>query len=203
MTTRQTLLEIWRYVRRVQVRAWITWYQFTLICWIMFKCCLFSTNHGLKPLVCNRDGGMKGLFMGVGPRVGRAGPSVGIVVSFYEVVKYALHYRKLTEWLNATHTFVDLARPWVDFGILVSLYTAILSDTLHLRSGEEITNYVIFFQSMKANTVKKGCRARNFWRIKDFRIRKETLKSDIAMLQCNCFLCCKTSSCWKSMSVLF
>ncbi|PWA42890.1 Mitochondrial carrier domain-containing protein [Artemisia annua] len=44
MTTRQTLVEIWR------------------------------------------DGGMKGLFMGVGPRVARAGPSVGIVVSFYEVV---------------------------------------------------------------------------------------------------------------------
>lgn len=38
-----------------------------------------------------RDGGMKGLFTGVGPRVGRAGPSVGIVVSFYEVVKYILH----------------------------------------------------------------------------------------------------------------
>lgn len=37
---------------------------------------------------------MKGLFMGVGPRVGRAGPSVGIVVSFYEVVKYALQNRK-------------------------------------------------------------------------------------------------------------
>ncbi|KAM5555566.1 mitochondrial carrier protein MTM1 [Rosa sericea] len=55
MTTRQTLLEIWR------------------------------------------DGGMKGLFMGIGPRVGRAGPSVGIVVSFYEVVKYAIHYRQLTE----------------------------------------------------------------------------------------------------------
>ncbi|KAG5617177.1 hypothetical protein H5410_017001 [Solanum commersonii] len=49
MTTRQTLLEIWR------------------------------------------DGGLKGLFTGVGPRVGRAGPSVGIVVSFYEVVKYMLH----------------------------------------------------------------------------------------------------------------
>ncbi|XP_071691072.1 mitochondrial carrier protein MTM1-like isoform X2 [Rutidosis leptorrhynchoides] len=52
MTTRQTLVEIWR------------------------------------------DGGMKGLFMGVGPRVARAGPSVGIVVSFYEVVKYVLHNRK-------------------------------------------------------------------------------------------------------------
>ncbi|KAF5771427.1 putative mitochondrial carrier domain superfamily [Helianthus annuus] len=49
MTTRQTLMEVWR------------------------------------------DGGMRGLFTGVGPRVGRAGPSVGIVVSFYEVVKYALH----------------------------------------------------------------------------------------------------------------
>ncbi|KAL2454686.1 Mitochondrial carrier protein MTM1 [Abeliophyllum distichum] len=31
-----------------------------------------------------RDGGIKGLFTGVGPRVARAGPSVGIVVSFYE-----------------------------------------------------------------------------------------------------------------------
>lgn len=40
-----------------------------------------------------RDGGMKGLFTGVGPRVGRVGPSVGIVVSFYEVVKYVLHNR--------------------------------------------------------------------------------------------------------------
>lgn len=50
MTTRQTLMEVWR------------------------------------------DGGMKGLFTGAGPRVGRAGPSVGIVVSFYEVVKYVLHH---------------------------------------------------------------------------------------------------------------
>lgn len=40
-----------------------------------------------------RDGGLKGLFTGVGPRVGRAGPSVGIVVSFYEVVKYMLHHQ--------------------------------------------------------------------------------------------------------------
>lgn len=38
-----------------------------------------------------RDGGMRGMFTGVGPRVARAGPSVGIVVSFYEVVKYALY----------------------------------------------------------------------------------------------------------------
>eukprot|EP00262_Sarcandra_glabra_P010971 TRINITY_DN26678_c0_g1_i1.p1 TRINITY_DN26678_c0_g1~~TRINITY_DN26678_c0_g1_i1.p1 ORF type:complete len:413 (+),score=41.96 TRINITY_DN26678_c0_g1_i1:53-1291(+) len=52
MTTRQTLIEVWR------------------------------------------DGGMKGLFTGIGPRVGRAGPSVGIVVSFYEVAKYVLHQRQ-------------------------------------------------------------------------------------------------------------
>ncbi|XP_022924336.1 mitochondrial carrier protein MTM1 isoform X2 [Cucurbita moschata] len=40
-----------------------------------------------------RDGGIKGMFTGIGPRVGRAGPSVGIVVSFYEVMKYALYHR--------------------------------------------------------------------------------------------------------------
>jgi hypothetical protein len=34
-------------------------------------------------VVCGRSGGLKGLFTGVGPRVARAGPSVGIVVSFY------------------------------------------------------------------------------------------------------------------------
>ncbi|GJN16413.1 hypothetical protein PR202_gb03398 [Eleusine coracana subsp. coracana] len=39
------------------------------------------------------SGGLKGLFTGVGPRVARAGPSVGIVISCYEVVKYALHQR--------------------------------------------------------------------------------------------------------------
>ncbi|KAH9534344.1 hypothetical protein CY35_17G001000 [Sphagnum magellanicum] len=38
-----------------------------------------------------RKQGVRGLFMGVGPRVGRAGPSTAIVVSFYEVVKYVLH----------------------------------------------------------------------------------------------------------------
>ncbi|KAG5558756.1 hypothetical protein RHGRI_008646 [Rhododendron griersonianum] len=43
-----------------------------------------------------RDGGMRGLFTGAGPRVGRAGPSVGIVVSFYEVVKYVLHHSYAT-----------------------------------------------------------------------------------------------------------
>ncbi|XWS76913.1 hypothetical protein CRYUN_Cryun01aG0218400 [Craigia yunnanensis] len=40
-----------------------------------------------------REGGIKGLFTGLGPRVARAGPSVGIIISFYEVVKYALHHR--------------------------------------------------------------------------------------------------------------
>ena len=45
------------------------------------------------PHVSGRSGGMKGLFTCVGPRVARAGPSVGIVISFYEVVKYALHQR--------------------------------------------------------------------------------------------------------------
>ncbi|KAI3449246.1 hypothetical protein Pfo_005911 [Paulownia fortunei] len=55
MTTRQTLIEIWR------------------------------------------DGGIRGLFTGAGPRVARAGPSVGIVVSFYEVVKYVLSYRHSKE----------------------------------------------------------------------------------------------------------
>lgn len=54
MTTRQTLMEVWR------------------------------------------DGGMRALFTGVGPRVGRAGPSVGIVVSFYEVAKHVLHHRYAT-----------------------------------------------------------------------------------------------------------
>ncbi|KAL5718864.1 Carrier protein [Ranunculus cassubicifolius] len=47
-----------------------------------------------------RDGKMKGLFMGVAPRVARAGPSVGIVVSFYEVVKYVLHQRRTSEQIR-------------------------------------------------------------------------------------------------------
>ncbi|CAL4952467.1 unnamed protein product [Urochloa decumbens] len=43
-----------------------------------------------------RKEGINGLFRGAGPRMGRAGPSVGIVVSSYEVVKHILH-RKHTE----------------------------------------------------------------------------------------------------------
>ncbi|XP_062120241.1 mitochondrial carrier protein MTM1 [Humulus lupulus] len=53
-----------------------------------------TTTRTLKEVW--RVGGMKGLFTGVGPRVGRAGPSVGIVISFYEVVKYVLHNRYAT-----------------------------------------------------------------------------------------------------------
>ncbi|KAL5537721.1 hypothetical protein UlMin_043665 [Ulmus minor] len=53
-----------------------------------------TTRQTLKEVL--RDGGVKGLFTGVGPRVGRVGPSVGIVVSFYEVVKYMLNHRYTT-----------------------------------------------------------------------------------------------------------
>ncbi|XP_063943875.1 mitochondrial carrier protein MTM1 isoform X2 [Daucus carota subsp. sativus] len=63
MTTKHTLAEIWRNVNCL---------------------CLHSLDS---------DGGIKGLFAGAGPRVARAGPSVGIVVTFYEVVKYALRRR--------------------------------------------------------------------------------------------------------------
>lgn len=53
--------------------------------------CEISPRFGFDlTLNADRDGGMRGMFAGVGPRVGRAGPSVGIVVSFYEVVKYVL-----------------------------------------------------------------------------------------------------------------
>lgn len=41
-----------------------------------------------------RNEGMKGLFRGVGPRMARAGPSVGIVISSYEVVKYIIHRKQ-------------------------------------------------------------------------------------------------------------
>ncbi|XP_074328594.1 mitochondrial carrier protein MTM1-like isoform X2 [Apium graveolens] len=50
-----------------------------------------TTKHTLVEMWS--DGGIKGLFAGVGPRVARTGPSVGIVVTFYEVVKYALLQR--------------------------------------------------------------------------------------------------------------
>ncbi|XVE73751.1 hypothetical protein DITRI_Ditri11bG0143300 [Diplodiscus trichospermus] len=55
------------------------------------KALKITTTQTLREIF--RDGGIKGLFTGLGPRVGRAGPSVGIVVSFYEVVKYVLHHR--------------------------------------------------------------------------------------------------------------
>ena len=54
------------------------------------------TDLGALIFSWDRDGGLRGLFTGVAPRVGRAGPSVGIVVSFYEVVKYVLQLRHPT-----------------------------------------------------------------------------------------------------------
>ena len=60
---------------------------------VPFMLHIFLVNHSHHVFLWNRDGGVKGLFAGVGPRVARAGPSVGIVVSFYEVVKYTLHHR--------------------------------------------------------------------------------------------------------------
>uniref|UniRef100_A0A0D9UYG9 Mitochondrial carrier protein n=1 Tax=Leersia perrieri TaxID=77586 RepID=A0A0D9UYG9_9ORYZ len=46
--------------------------------------------------------GINGIFRGVGPRMARAGPSVGIVVSSYEVVKHIMH-RKHIELTLQTH----------------------------------------------------------------------------------------------------
>ncbi|KAJ7563768.1 hypothetical protein O6H91_03G125300 [Diphasiastrum complanatum] len=40
-----------------------------------------------------REEGLRGLFGGVVPRVARAGPSVGIVVSFYELLKYYVNHQ--------------------------------------------------------------------------------------------------------------
>lgn len=54
-------------------------------------CLLIASRQDMTISTAHRDGGMRGLFTGMGPRVARAGPSVGIVVSFYEVVKYVLH----------------------------------------------------------------------------------------------------------------
>ncbi|XP_048493269.1 mitochondrial carrier protein MTM1 isoform X2 [Beta vulgaris subsp. vulgaris] len=53
-----------------------------------------TTRHTLMEIW--RDGGWKGLFTGISPRVARAGPSVGIVISSYELMKYALYHRHLT-----------------------------------------------------------------------------------------------------------
>uniref|UniRef100_A0A0E0BZ89 Uncharacterized protein n=1 Tax=Oryza meridionalis TaxID=40149 RepID=A0A0E0BZ89_9ORYZ len=39
----------------------------------------------------NHKEGISGIFRGAGPRMARAGPSVGIVVSSYEVVKHLMH----------------------------------------------------------------------------------------------------------------
>ncbi|KAF8413285.1 hypothetical protein HHK36_001261 [Tetracentron sinense] len=79
MTTRQTLMEVWR--------AYLDTCTLPLTLRVVDLAALLDFIQ---------DGGMKGLFTGIGPRVGRAGPSVGIVVSFYEVVKYVLHQRHTT-----------------------------------------------------------------------------------------------------------
>ncbi|ESW09558.1 hypothetical protein PHAVU_009G137100 [Phaseolus vulgaris] len=55
-----------------------------------FKALKMTTRQTLTEVW--RDGGLKGLFAGFGPRVGRLGPSVGLVVSFYEVAKFVLHH---------------------------------------------------------------------------------------------------------------
>lgn len=62
-----------------------------------FELSILMKLIAFKP-VMDRNGGIKGMFTGIGPRVARAGPSVGIVVSFYEVVKYTLfRYRYLED----------------------------------------------------------------------------------------------------------
>lgn len=58
---------------------------------LLIALCLHRNKTHNNIYTARRDGGMRGLFTGMGPRVARAGPSVGIVVSFYEVVKYVLH----------------------------------------------------------------------------------------------------------------
>lgn len=50
-----------------------------------------------------RGGGLKGLFAGFGPRVCRLGPSVGLVISFYEVVKFGLHHYNTSSWLDPSY----------------------------------------------------------------------------------------------------
>ncbi|KAK6260594.1 hypothetical protein SCA6_015068 [Theobroma cacao] len=102
MTTRQTLLEIWRGINAVErIPADLLWGHLKghvlasderLDYRRVYSLAVVSVSqanplaHVSQTVICNRDGGMKGLFTGLGPRVGRAGPSVGIVVSFYEVV---------------------------------------------------------------------------------------------------------------------
>jgi Mitochondrial carrier protein len=77
MNTRQILLEIWRYA-------------VLIIVYEAHSILLLTQSTSLY-----RNEGLEGLFRGVGPRVGRAGPSVGIVVSSYEVVKYIYSQKTL------------------------------------------------------------------------------------------------------------
>ncbi|KAL9275811.1 Mitochondrial carrier protein MTM1-like protein [Drosera capensis] len=76
-------LDVARTPRQIEVPIWI-------------RFCLNIFLRNLQSII-DRDGVWKGLFTGIGPRVARAGPSVEIVVSFYEVVKHALHQRRKAE----------------------------------------------------------------------------------------------------------
>ncbi|WVZ72887.1 hypothetical protein U9M48_021276 [Paspalum notatum var. saurae] len=68
---------------------------FSAICWTVLEPKdperVLSMNTRRILLEVWRNEGMSGLFRGAGPRMGRAGPSVGIVVSSYEVVKHIMH----------------------------------------------------------------------------------------------------------------
>lgn len=72
------------YVRWAQLQQHILFHQIFFLC---------INKLSFVYLISYRGGRMKGLFTGVGPRVIRAGPSVGIVFSFYEVVKHILHHQ--------------------------------------------------------------------------------------------------------------
>ncbi|KAL2892060.1 Mitochondrial carrier protein MTM1 [Bienertia sinuspersici] len=88
MTTRHTLMEIWRknIAKPLSTELIYSIYAYD-------EHLTSSDDFSLR--IC-RDGGWKGLFTGVSPRVARAGPSVGIVISSYELMKYALYHRHLT-----------------------------------------------------------------------------------------------------------
>lgn len=48
--------------------------------------CYRVPKQGLWNCFC-REGGWRALYAGAGPRSLKAGPSVGIIVSFYEIMK--------------------------------------------------------------------------------------------------------------------
>ncbi|KAF2312185.1 hypothetical protein GH714_028403 [Hevea brasiliensis] len=93
---------------------------FSAICWSILepkdpvRALRMTTRQVLLDIW--RDGGVKALFIGVGPRVGRAGPSVGIVVSFYEVVKYVLHRQSFCKCFGGS-IFAVRVRLVMDFDV--------------------------------------------------------------------------------------